>query len=149
MTTCKETHPRFNSIRAIFLGSVIFLISSAGIAIAGDCKETASNLRGGYEAIQADGGIWRFMEKSTRLRGDSMWGFQIDGILQRGVVHVETACASGKAAPNDVIKELDDLIDRARSLNNKKSSRTPAKKLKIVIQSILDDTKKWAEKNKI
>lgn len=149
MTTCTETKPRLKSIRAIFLGSFFLFFSCSGIAQAEDCKETARQMRGDYEVIQADGGIWRFMEKSTRLRGDSMWGLQIDSILQRGVTHIENACNSGKAAPDSLIKELSGLLGQARSLNNKSTSRTPAKKLKTIIESLLKDSKSWAEKNKI
>ncbi|QPJ62621.1 MAG: hypothetical protein G3M70_12355 [Candidatus Nitronauta litoralis] len=149
MTTCTKTKPRLKSIRAIFLGSVILFFSSSGLALAEDCKETAKQIRGDYEVIQADGGIWRFMEKSTRLRADSMWGLQIDGILQRGVTHIESVCEAGKPAPASLIKELSDLLGQARSLNNKSTSRTPAKKLKQIIESLLKESRSWAEKNKI
>ncbi len=149
MTTCRETNPRLNSIRAIFLGSLIFIFSGSGLALAEDCKETAKQMRGDYEVIQSDGGIWRFMEKSSRLRADSMWGLQIDGILQRGVTHIEFACEAGKATPDSFVKELSALIEQARSLNNKSTSRTPAKKLKKIIESLLKESKSWAEKNKI
>ena len=149
MTTCRETNSRLKSIRAIFLGSVIFMLCSSGIALAADCHKAAKNIRGDYEAIQSDGGVWRFMEKSTRLPEDSMWGLQIDGILQRGVTHIEFACNEGKPTPDSLVKELSDLIGQARSLNNKSSSRTPAKKLKKIIESLLNDSKSWAEKNKI
>ena len=96
-----------------------------------------------------DGEASRFMEKSSRLRDDSMLGLQIDGILQRGVTHIENACKEGKPASPQLIKELEALISEARTLNNKSTSRTPAKKLKEMIQALLKSSQEWAEKNSI
>ncbi len=149
MTNSTETHRRLKTIPAIFLGSAILWSCSFGSVLAANCKETARQIRGDFEVIQADGGIWRFMEKSTRLRENSMLGLQIDGILQRGITHVESACEGGKEASASLIKDLNELIGRARSLNNKSTSRTPAKKLKKIIETLLNDSKSWAEQYKI
>lgn len=149
MTNSTKTHRRLKLIRAIFLGSAILWSCSFGSALAGNCKETARQIRGDFEVIQADGGIWRFMEKSTRLREDSMLGLQIDGILQRGITHIESACEDGKETSADLVKDLSELIGRARNLNNKSTSRTPAKKLKEIIETLLKDSRSWAEQYKL
>lgn len=136
-------------LRTVILGSLFFGFLGLGAANADDCKKQAKLLQGDYDVIQADGGLWRFMEKSSRLRDDSMLGLQIDGILQRGVTHVASACKEGKPAPAELIKELEGLISQARELNNKSTSRTPAKKLKEMIEALLASSKEWAEKNSI
>lgn len=138
-----------NIIQKIVVGSLVYGLLGLGVAFAEDCKKQAKLLRGDYDVVQADGGLWRFMEKSSRLRDDSMLGLQIDGILQRGVTHIENACKEGKPASPQLIKELEALISEARTLNNKSTSRTPAKKLKEMIQALLKSSREWAEKNSI
>ncbi len=141
--------PRIKLIRTIFLGSLIFGLLGSGLVFADDCKNKAKQMRGDYDIIQSDGGLWRFMEKSSRLRDDSMLGLQIDGILQRGVTHIENSCKDGKPASPELIESLEELISEARALNNKSTSRTPAKKLKEMIETLLKSSREWAEKNSI
>ncbi|MFQ5481900.1 MAG: hypothetical protein ACE5ER_03985 [Nitrospinaceae bacterium] len=145
MTTYLKTTTRQISIVAILLFPLLLMGNLANA----NCMNVVKQIRGNYEVMQSDGGIWRFMEKSSRLRSDSMLGLQIDGKLQRGVTFLEDQCMAGKPLSQNILDDLQLQMDKARSLNNRSVSRTPAKKLLKMIKEINDALTVFMEKNNI
>jgi len=116
-------------------------------ADAEDCGQLVKSLNGDYEVLQADGGLWRFMEKSSRLRSDSMIGFQIDGKIKRAVYHLDELCSNGKEIPPEFVKGIQEHINEARTINNKSTDRTPAKQLLEMLTALNQNLTQFMEKN--
>ncbi len=140
-------HKAHTGLIALMVAAIVSLGFWANPAGAEDCKQTTKSLRGDYEVLQADGGLWRFMEKSSRLKKDSMIGFQIDTKIQRLVVHLEGLCNNGKSLPADLLKDTTAQMDMARSINNKSTERTPAKKLLKMLTALNDNLNQVLQKH--
>ncbi|MFQ5444771.1 MAG: hypothetical protein ACE5EK_09160 [Nitrospinales bacterium] len=111
--------------------SIFLLLFFGGSLLhaAGSCSEDARELRGRYEVLQGDGGLWRFFESQEDLREQATLGLQTDGKLNRAVVIFETKCQNGSNLKVETFKKIQGFLDRARALLRANLERTTAEKL--------------------
>jgi hypothetical protein len=118
-----------NSVFMIFLASSFFLIQTPKSFAADICKEGLKELHGSQGVIQAKGGIWGYLEKSSALRDNSLLGLQIDGKLQRLIVSFESLCEEGKTPTPKLHGLILGLIGDARMVFNRDADRQPKDKV--------------------
>ncbi len=114
------------------LNLLIFLLSilsAASVHAADLCMEGKKELRGEYEIIQGDGGLWALMERSSSLKKVSTLGFQVDNKLMRLVTIFETICAepSKDNTIPDIYEQIRMRIDRGRSFQKIDFGKTSSK----------------------
>ncbi|MFQ5443854.1 MAG: hypothetical protein ACE5EK_04470 [Nitrospinales bacterium] len=68
---------RFHIALKLFtvIGTLLFVAPSYASDL---CQDGKKQLRGNYEVMQSDGGLWALMERSESLKDQSTLGFQID-----------------------------------------------------------------------
>ncbi|NIQ00113.1 MAG: hypothetical protein GWO19_06165, partial [Nitrospinaceae bacterium] len=57
---------------------------------------------GDLDVIQAQGGIWGYMESNTALRDRSVMGLQIDSKMRRAIVLFKRECDEGNPPKPEV-----------------------------------------------
>lgn len=112
------------------------------------CKEGKKNLNGDYEVLQANGGLWGYMEKIQGLKEKSTLGLSADGKLQRSLVIFETMCETDKKPDQGVYNNIQKQITSAQSIFNKIPGKTPVTDILASIEALsknLDELLKTME----
>ena len=86
------------------------------------CQNATVQLRGDLDVIMNRGGLWALMEQTEGLQDKSMVGFQADGKLARVVGRFETLCEGKKKPTKKLFDDLGNLIGKARTIWNPRSS---------------------------
>ena len=86
------------------------------------CQNATVQLRGDLDVIMNRGGLWALMEQTEGLQDKSMIGFQADGKLARAVGRFESLCESEKKPTKQLFDDLGQLIGKARTIWNPRSS---------------------------
>ena len=120
---------------------MILIAPGTGLSKTLTCKDAGRHLQGGFETIQAKGGLWAYFERSSALKDKSMLGFQLDSKLQRAVVMFQEQCLNKATPPPspELYKKITEFIDTARTINNKSVARTHPSKIISAIQGLLKD----------
>ena len=118
---------------------VILLVPAVGLSQTKNCKNDGQQLQGGFDVIQAKGGLWAYFERSQALKDNSMLGMQADSKLQRAVVIFQEKCLDKSTPPpsSELYKKISDALDIARAINNKSSTRSPQKKIVSSIKDLI------------
>lgn len=107
---------RFHIALKLFtvIGTLLFVAPSYASDL---CQDGKKQLRGNYEVMQSDGGLWALMERSESLKDQSTLGFQIDNKLMRMVVGFETLCGNGSQKKPDtgLYAQIEKRLDRGKS----------------------------------
>ena len=111
------------SVFITFLTLVILLFQTPKIYAAGICKEGLKELQNSQGVIQAKGGIWGYLEKSSAMKNNSILGLQIDGKLQRLIVSFEGLCKAGKTPTPKLHGLILGLVGDARMIFNRDADR--------------------------
>ena len=106
------------------------------------CIEGLKDLQNSQGIIQDKGGIWGYLEKSPKLRDNSILGLQIDGKLQRLIVSFETLCDEGKTPTPKLYNLILNLMGDARMVFNRDANGQPKEK---VLESLQGLNKKIGE----
>ena len=130
------------SVLILFLTFGLFLIQTPKTYAADICIEGLKDLQNSQGVIQDKGGIWGYLEKSPKLRDNSILGLQIDGKLQRLIVSFETLCHEGKTPTPKLYNLILNLMGDARMVFNRKADRQPKEK---VLENLQDLNKKIEE----
>ena len=117
------------SVLILFLTFGLFLIQTPKTYAADICIEGLKDLQNSQGVIQDKGGIWGYLEKSSKLRDNSILGLQIDGKLQRLIVSFETLCHEGKTPTPKLYNLILNLMGDARMVFNRDASRQPKEKV--------------------
>lgn len=115
---------------------LFFLFGDSLVLAAGSCRDGARELRGRYDVLQGDGGLWRFFESQDELKEQATLGLQTDGKLNRAVVIFETHCQNGSNPGAETFNKILDFITRARALLRADPTRIPAEKLLAEAQAL-------------
>jgi hypothetical protein len=95
------------------------------------------NMKGDYEVLQANGGIWAYMEKSSALRDKSVLGLQIDSKLQTAVENFRVRCQDAAKKPDSALfNKIMEKIGQARTINNRHPGQTPIEKILTDIEAL-------------
>lgn len=135
---------RLQFIKQLVILVVILLVPTTGFSKANDCQEAGRQLQGNFEVTQSNGGLWGYFERSEALKDRSMLGMQVDSKLQRMVVIFKDQCDDASTPPPDpaLFKKIGEVLDIARTINNKSPHRTPPDKIAASVQDLakeLDD----------
>ena len=138
MITAQYSHKnrRNFSVLILFLTFGLFLTQPPKTYAADICIEGLKDLQNSQGIIQDKGGIWGYLEKSSKLRDNSMLGLQIDGKLQRLVVSFETLCDEGKTPTPKLYNLILNLMGDARMVFNKKADKQPKEKILESLQGL-------------
>ena len=138
MITAQYSHKnrRNFSVLILFLTFGLFLIQTPKTYAAGICIEGLKDLQNSQGIIQDKGGIWGYLEKSPKLRDNSILGLQIDGKLQRLVVSFETLCEEGKTPTSKLYNLILNLMGDARMVFNRDAKRQPKEKVLENLQGL-------------
>ena len=117
------------SVLILFLTFGLFLIQTPKI-------EGLKDLQNSQGVIQDKGGIWGYLEKSPKLRDNSILGLQIDGKLQRLIVSFETLCDEGKTPTPKLYNLILNLMGDARMVFNRDAKRQPKEKVLENLQGL-------------
>ena len=131
MITAQYSHKnrRNFSVLILFLTFGLFLIQTPKTYAADICIEGLKDLQNSQGIIQDKGGIWGYLEKSPKLRDNSILGLQIDGKLQRLIVSFDTLCDKGKTPTPKLYNLILNLMGDARMVFNKKADKQPKEKV--------------------
>jgi len=127
MTTTQYTPKVLFAVFVISLG--VFLIQTPKTFAADICTDGLKELQGSQGVIQAKGGVWGYLEKSSNLRDKSVLGLQIDGKLQRLIVAFESLCEEGNTPTPKLHGLILNLLGDARVLFNSDADRQPKDKV--------------------
>ena len=86
------------------------------------CQNATVQLRGDLDVLMNRGGLWALMEQTEGLQDKSMVGFQADGKLARLVGRFESLCESEKKPTKQLFDDLGNLLSKARTIWNPRSS---------------------------
>ena len=86
------------------------------------CQNASIQLRGDLDVIMNRGGLWALMEQTEGLQDKSMIGFQADGKLARAVGRYESLCASEIKPTKQFLDDIRNLLGKARTIWNPRSS---------------------------
>ena len=118
---------------SILLLSFFLVTQGASIAQANPiCSEGVGDLQRSFGMVQAKGGVWGFLEKSSALKDKSLIGLQVDGKVQRAIVVLETACKDGKPPSMEQYKAVEDVVGDTRMIFNLSNRTTPAKTMEKI-----------------
>ena len=138
MITAQYSHKnrRNFSVLILFLTFGLFLIQTPKTYAADICIEGLKDLQDSQGVIQDKGGIWGYLEKSPKLRDNSILGLQIDGKLQRLIVSFETLCDEGKTPTPKLYNLILNLMGDARMVFNRDAKRQPKEKVLENLQGL-------------
>ena len=111
------------SVFITFLTLSILLFQTPTSSAADICKEGLKELQSSQGVIQAKGGLWGYLEKSSAMKDNSILGLQVDGKLQRLIVSFEGLCKEGKTPTPKLHGMILGLIGDARMIFNKDADR--------------------------
>ena len=128
---------------SVFPILVFFVFSSAGNALAIDCKVISKDLNASYNGYDKAGGLWTLLESFEALEGKSMLGMQADSKLRRAVTIYENNCESDpKNSKVKLARRIADLIDQGKMITNNKSGNVPIKKILESVEALLVNANK-------